>query len=71
MQGRRQVKKYGVDIDGECAEHESITGSGRKAPSGVQGQSPWSGSPLHSTPLTERAVKPRRQGHIGGPIAQP
>jgi len=28
-------------------------------------------SPLHSTPLTGRAVKPQRQGHIGGPIAQP
>jgi len=28
-------------------------------------------APLHSTPLTGRAVKPQRQGHIGGPIAQP
>ena len=28
-------------------------------------------SPLHSTPLTGRAIKPQRQGHIGGPIAQP
>ena len=27
--------------------------------------------PLHSTPLTGRAIKPQRQGHIGGPIAQP
>jgi len=26
---------------------------------------------LHSTPLTGRAIKPQRQGHIGGPIAQP
>ena len=25
------------------AEHEPIMGSGGKAPSGVQGQSPWSG----------------------------
>jgi len=23
------------------------------------------------TPLTGRAIKPQRQGHIGGPIAQP
>jgi len=29
------------------------------------------GSLLHSTPLTGRAIKPQRQGHIGGPIAQP
>jgi len=29
------------------------------------------GSPLHSTPLTGWAVKPQRQGHIDGPIAQP
>jgi len=29
------------------------------------------GPPLHSTPLTGRAIKPQRQGHIGGPIAQP
>jgi len=28
-------------------------------------------TPLHSTPLTGRAIKPQRQGHIGGPIAQP
>jgi len=28
-------------------------------------------TPLHSTPLTGRAVTPQRQGHIGGPIAQP
>jgi len=28
-------------------------------------------APLHSTPLTGRAIKPQRQGHIGGPIAQP
>ena len=27
--------------------------------------------PLHSTPLTGRAIKPQCQGHIGGPIAQP
>jgi len=27
--------------------------------------------PLHSTPLTGRAIRPQRQGHIGGPIAQP
>ena len=27
--------------------------------------------PLHSTPLTGWAVKPQRQGHLGGPIAQP
>jgi len=27
--------------------------------------------PLHSTPLTGRAITPQRQGHIGGPIAQP
>jgi len=27
--------------------------------------------PLHSTPLTGRAVKAQRQGHIGRPIAQP
>jgi len=27
--------------------------------------------PLHSTPLTGRAIKPQRQGHIGGRIAQP
>ena len=27
--------------------------------------------PLHSTPLTGRAIKPQRQGHVGGPIAQP
>ena len=26
---------------------------------------------LHSTPLTGRAIKPQRQGHIDGPIAQP
>jgi len=26
---------------------------------------------LHSTPLKGWAVKPQRQGHIGGPIAQP
>ena len=26
--------------------------------------------PLHSTPLTGRAIKPQRQGHVGGPIAQ-
>ena len=25
----------------------------------------------HSNPLTGRAVKPQRQGHIGGPITQP
>jgi len=25
----------------------------------------------HSTPFTGRAVKPQRQGHLGGPIAQP
>ena len=31
----------------------------------------WNLSPLHSTPLTGRAIKPQRQGHIGGPIAQP
>jgi len=29
------------------------------------------GLPLHSTPLTGRAIKPQRQGHIGGPIAHP
>jgi len=34
-QGRRQVKKCGVDMHGEL-----ITGSGGRAPSGVQGQSP-------------------------------
>jgi len=28
-------------------------------------------SPLHSTLLTRRAIKPQRQGHIGGPIVQP
>jgi len=28
-------------------------------------------APLHSTPLTGQAIKPQRQGHIGGPIAQP
>jgi len=28
-------------------------------------------TPLHSTPLTGRAVKPQRQGQVGRPIAQP
>ena len=27
-------------------------------------------SPLHSTPLTGRAIKPQRQGHVGRPIAR-
>jgi len=28
-------------------------------------------TPLHSTPLTGRAIKPQCQGHVGRPIAQP
>jgi len=43
QQGRRQVKKRGVDTHGEHVEREPITGSEGRAPSGVQGQSPWSG----------------------------
>ena len=27
--------------------------------------------PLHSTPLTGRAIKPQRQGHTGGPLRNP
>ena len=42
IQGRRQVKKCGVDTHGEHAERELIRESGGRAPSGVQGQSPWS-----------------------------
>ena len=50
-QGRRQVKKCGVDTRGERTKHEPITGSGCGAPSGVQGQwvtgqSPWSWKPF-------------------------
>jgi len=42
MTGRRQVKKCGVDMHGECAEHEPMMRSGGRAPTGVQGQSHWS-----------------------------
>ena len=42
-QGRHQVQKCGVDTHGERAEREPITGSGGRAPSGLQGHSPWSG----------------------------
>ena len=41
-QGRRQVRKCGVDTHGEHAERRPITGLWGRAPSGVQGQSPWS-----------------------------
>jgi len=40
IQGRRQVKKCGVDMHGECAEHEPITGSGDRAPTGFRGRAP-------------------------------
>jgi len=43
LQGRRQVKKCGVDMHGERAEREPIMGSGGGVPSGVMGQSPYSG----------------------------
>jgi len=36
-------EKWGVEVHGERAERETVTGSGGRAPSGVQGQSPWSG----------------------------
>jgi len=36
-------QKCGVDAHGECTEREPITGSGGRAPSRVQEQSPWSG----------------------------
>jgi len=39
-QGRRQVKKCGMDTHGEHAVREPITVFGGGAPSGVQGQSP-------------------------------
>jgi len=43
-QGRRQVRKCGVDTHGEHAEREPITGSGDAAPSGsLQGQCPCLG----------------------------
>ena len=35
------------------AEREAITGSGGKAPSGVQGQSPWSGGQGAKPPEAE------------------
>ena len=37
--------------DGERVEREPITGSGGRAPSGVQGQSPWSGGQGGEAPL--------------------
>jgi len=42
MQGRNQVKKYGVDKYGERAESQSITGVWGGVHSGVQEQSCWS-----------------------------
>jgi len=37
-QGRRQIKKCGMDTHGERAEREPMLGSGGRAPSGVQGR---------------------------------
>ena len=44
-QGRRQVKKCGVDMHGERAEHEPKTRVWRRSPSIVQGAQP----PTHSS----------------------
>ena len=40
IQGRHQVKKCGVEMHGERAEHEPIMGVCGRASNGVQGQSP-------------------------------
>jgi len=56
QQGRRPGKKCGVDIHGERAERKPITGSGGGAPSGVQGQSPWSRVREMEPPETENLL---------------
>jgi len=43
FQGRRQVKKCGVDTHGKRAERETITGVWGQSPSGVQGRAPGQG----------------------------
>jgi len=42
-QGRRQVKKCGVDTHGERAEQEPIMESGVEPPAGSRGRAPGNG----------------------------
>jgi len=69
-------EKWGVKAHGKRAEREPITGVWGRAPSGVQGQSPWSGGLVGEAPQKLKAflfqdVTQSNQGKRFSRIAKP